>query len=660
MEISSQLLCPNPPANTLNNPVSLNTMTHFYGTSENGNYATEIDNSNAIDHEKVRVPEKSIYVSSNMQNHYQDSPGERKIANTPEPERTRFNRENLNFCDSSSQYESTTMFQSSLYSKNMSSQVQNPLSTSECGIAERKKESSVWLHLHQESPATPLEQEKVTTVSETVPDKFNPYSVVKSQSRVLIPPRELKTTDMILNGMKYQKPLNIQTQCQPILYSAIGSLEHYNQFNIGSFDKKIVEAEKLRAVTISKNNQVSSNRGVRKLKNEKATKKIGQALQKSLTQSNRTLSSEGDRSILDKSSSEINVISSISSKHVPKTQGRIEHNSKEKPELQQKKESGIIQTQKSKKTRKSSQGKRVTIDDKVQIEKRPVEMFRPSCDAYTPRMGKKSIKYKPTEERTPMEKMSGTMGSLQRPNFRDALRRVSMIIRQHVVKIEKRFSTDNAQLNEVGLFSTRMRDMFLETNFLTPRYKCNIVKIPMAKGGIVCGMREININYQTPTESEIYEFAHQLFKSVRLSSECSIVCLIYVERLMEVGKVPLLPSTWKPIIMCGLLLASKVWQDLSSWNIEFASVYPQYSPDAINRLEVLFLRTVKWDLYISSSLYAKYYFALRSILEKQDFRHRYNMLVGAAGKVTASQALKIERRTTIIKEEALQHLSKSM
>ena len=69
---------------------------------------------------------------------------------------------------------------------------------------------------------------------------------------------------------------------------------------------------------------------------------------------------------------------------------------------------------------------------------------------------------------------------------------------------------------------------------------------------------------------------------------------------MEVAKVPLVSETWRPIFLCGLLLASKVWQDLSSWNIEFACVYPQFSLDAINRLEILFLKFIKWDLYISS------------------------------------------------------------
>merc|ERR1711957_632329 len=112
---------------------------------------------------------------------------------------------------------------------------------------------------------------------------------------------------------------------------------------------------------------------------------------------------------------------------------------------------------------------------------------------------------------------------------------------------------------------------------------------------------------------------------------------------MEVAKVPLVAQTWRPVFMCGLLLASKVWQDLSSWNIEFASVYPQFSLDAINKLELLFLKHMKWDLYISSSLYAKYYFALRSLLEKSGFRDKYNRMVGGPGGVAPIRRIKSVR-----------------
>jgi Cyclin len=296
----------------------------------------------------------------------------------------------------------------------------------------------------------------------------------------------------------------------------------------------------------------------------------------------------------------------------------------------------------------------------------PVEMFRPSSDAYTPRMGKKEIKYKPAEMRTSVQQMASPLGTLSRPDFRDALRRVAMIIHQHIVKIERRFEHQKTSTayshrrKDDGLFSRSMKDEFSEDRFLIPRYKCTMVRVPMAHAGMVYGLKQIREVHEIPSETEIYEFAHQLFKAVQLSSECSIVGLIYVERLMETAKVPLLAETWRPIFMCGLLMASKVWQDLSSWNIEFASVYPQYSLESINRLELLFLRMVKWDLYISSSQYAKYYFALRSLVEKTDFRRRYNRMVGGVDMVQASQARKIEERSTMVKEEFISHLSRSM
>lgn len=314
---------------------------------------------------------------------------------------------------------------------------------------------------------------------------------------------------------------------------------------------------------------------------------------------------------------------------------------------------------------KNSTRKSVTIEDaslqrKQRKPKKPVEMFRPSCDAYTPKMERKKIAYKPAEMRTPVQKMGASMGTLSRPNFRDALRRVAMLLRQHIVKIEQRFAMNGDALGDEGLFKTSMKDAFSEERFATCRYKCTVVRVPMARPGMVFGMKKIRPKFEIPSEEEIYEFAHQLFQTVQLSSECSIVCLIYIERLMEASKVPLLANTWKPIFLCGLLLASKVWQDLSSWNIEFASVYPQFSLDAINKLELQFLRMVKWDLYISSSLYAKYYFALRSLVEKPGFRQRYNRMVGGVDSVAASEALKIQKRTEQVKEEALINLSRSM
>ncbi len=163
----------------------------------------------------------------------------------------------------------------------------------------------------------------------------------------------------------------------------------------------------------------------------------------------------------------------------------------------------------------------VTINDhestsrsKRRREKK-VGVFRPSSDAYTPRMGLRAIKYKPVEERASVEKISSTMGTIQRPNFRDALRRVAIILHQHIVKIELRFSTGmHHGVDGTGLFKASMRDEFSEENFATPRYKCSIVRVPMARPGVVYSMRKIRVIHTTPTADDIYEFAHQLFKKV--------------------------------------------------------------------------------------------------------------------------------------------------
>jgi len=64
--------------------------------------------------------------------------------------------------------------------------------------------------------------------------------------------------------------------------------------------------------------------------------------------------------------------------------------------------------------------------------------------------------------------------------------------------------------------------------------------------------------YTMPTVNQIYNFAKHLFIDAQLSAECSIVCLVYIERLMKNSGLLLLSNNWRPVLICGLLLASKV------------------------------------------------------------------------------------------------------
>lgn len=83
-------------------------------------------------------------------------------------------------------------------------------------------------------------------------------------------------------------------------------------------------------------------------------------------------------------------------------------------------------------------------------------------------------------------------------------------------------------------------------------------------------------------------------------------------------------------MLCGLMLASKVWDDLCSWSVEFAAIYPQYTVHAINAMERAFVSKLTFNLYISGSVYARYYFALRALNEQRGFRQRYANMVSAA------------------------------
>ena len=125
---------------------------------------------------------------------------------------------------------------------------------------------------------------------------------------------------------------------------------------------------------------------------------------------------------------------------------------------------------------------------------------------------------------------------------------------------------------------------------------------------------------------------------------------------MERANVPLVASTWRSVVLCALLLASKVWQDLSSWNVEFSEIYPQFSLQSINKLERFFCEEITWDLYISSSTYAKYYFALRALTEKKGFRQNYNVTF-----TQAPGASTIDKKTSDMKSGLLSTvLSKSL
>ena len=87
-----------------------------------------------------------------------------------------------------------------------------------------------------------------------------------------------------------------------------------------------------------------------------------------------------------------------------------------------------------------------------------------------------------------------------------------------------------------------------------------------------------------------------VFEKIKIPSECSLVLLIYVDRLISMQHISLLPCNWRPITLCALLLASKVWPDNTPTNEDFCVVYPQFDKEGFNDLESAFINDIQWNV----------------------------------------------------------------
>lgn len=123
---------------------------------------------------------------------------------------------------------------------------------------------------------------------------------------------------------------------------------------------------------------------------------------------------------------------------------------------------------------------------------------------------------------------------------------------------------------------------------------------------------------ECPTVENIFDFMKALYDCAQFSPECCIICLVYINRLIAFTGMPLYPTNWRPLILCSLLVAQKVWDDKYLSNADFAFIYPFFVTEEINKLEQKFLELLQYNVTVKSSLYAKYYFELRALFKNEN------------------------------------------
>jgi hypothetical protein len=133
-----------------------------------------------------------------------------------------------------------------------------------------------------------------------------------------------------------------------------------------------------------------------------------------------------------------------------------------------------------------------------------------------------------------------------------------------------------------------------------------------------------------------------------------IMSLIYVERLIKTANVSPIPENWRSILFSCMVLASKVWDDLSMWNIDFsnvASAHVQglslFTLQRVNQLELVLLKSLNFDVKVPASEYAKYYFLIRTMLM------RSGLLEDVGKPMGKDDATVLENRTSQYQDSKL-------
>ena len=212
----------------------------------------------------------------------------------------------------------------------------------------------------------------------------------------------------------------------------------------------------------------------------------------------------------------------------------------------------------------------------------------------------------------------------------EANRRIEPKTMQDIVREQERLDKmprsvvpeTRARSNTTSTIFVRLGTMSAPDEDATILCVCTVIRAHlMEAAGSCAGTKYAVFDSRTddkirmPSLKEISKFMRQIYGRAKMEAESIIMTLIYVEKLLKVtnGELRMRPENWKPILFSSMVMASKVWDDLSMWNADFSKICPSFTLQRVNELELAYLTAVEYNVRVAASSYAKYYFHLRTM-----------------------------------------------
>ena len=103
----------------------------------------------------------------------------------------------------------------------------------------------------------------------------------------------------------------------------------------------------------------------------------------------------------------------------------------------------------------------------------------------------------------------------------------------------------------------------------------------------------------------IIDYIHRIHKYGKCSPECFIIALIYIERFQQKTQTALTYFNAYRLILIAVMVAAKFRDDVYFSNGYYGNIggIPR---DEVNALEVLFLSTIEWGLWVEPRVYWKH------------------------------------------------------